>query len=168
MTGSREHRYTVTVIWTGNLGNGTANYHGYSRDHEIARAGKPSIRGSSDPAFLGDGSRWNPEELLVASLSTCHKLWYLHLAAEAGIIVTAYSDEAESVMEERPDGSGRFTQATLRPRVTVTAGTDTEQAYALHHAAHEKCFIANSVNFPVACEPTILTAEQVADSKASA
>lgn len=167
MTASREHRYAVRVIWTGNLGNGTANYRAYSRNHEIAAGSKMSIPGSSDPAFLGDALRWNPEELLVASLSTCHKLWYLHLAAEAGIIVTAYSDEAEGVMEERPNESGRFTHATLRPSVTVTAGTDTEQAYALHHVAHEKCFIANSVNFPVACEPKIIVAEKVANIETS-
>lgn len=167
MTG-REHRYTVTVIWTGNLGNGTANYRAYSRNHEIAAVSKPSIPGSSDPAFLGDASRWNPEELLVAALSTCHKLWYLHLAAEAGIIVTAYTDQAEGVMEERSDGSGRFTQVTLRPNVTVTAGSDAERAHALHHVAHDKCFIGNSVNFPVLCQPKIVAVEQVVDSQASA
>jgi organic hydroperoxide reductase OsmC/OhrA len=162
MSGNREHRYSITVGWTGNLGSGTSGYRAYSRNHEIRTGGKAFIPGSSDPAFQGDASRWNPEELLVASLSTCHQLWYLHLAAEEGITVTAYADQAEGLMEERPDGSGRFAQVTLRPSVTVTAGTDMERANALHHVAHEKCFIANSVNFPVSCEPKIIVAEQVA------
>jgi organic hydroperoxide reductase OsmC/OhrA len=97
--------------------------------------------------------------LLVASLSTCHKLWYLHLAAERGIVVTAYTDQAEGVMEEQPDGSGRFTRVVLRPTITVSSGSDTERANALHHLAHAKCFIANSVNFPVSCEPTLVVAD---------
>ncbi len=152
--GRREHRYSVTVEWTGNLGSGTAGYRTYSRDHEIGAKDKPIICGSSDPAFRGDPSRWNPEELLVAALSACHKLWYLHLAAEAGVIVTAYTDNAEGVMDERPDGSGRFTRVALRP--TVTAGSDLQRAEALHPIAHQKCFIASSVNFPVVCEPKIM------------
>jgi organic hydroperoxide reductase OsmC/OhrA len=159
MSSAREHRYRISVSWSGNLGTGTSAYRAYSRDHEIGAEGKPIIPGSSDPAFRGDASRWNPEELLVASLSACHKLWYLHLAAEEGIIVTAYIDRAEGVMEERPDGSGRFARVVLRPAVTVTAGSDPERAKALHHAAHEKCFIANSVSFPVACEPEIVVAD---------
>lgn len=155
MSDVHEHQYSVAVGWCGNLGTGTSGYRAYSRDHEIRAKGKPDIHGSSDAAFRGDPSRWNPEELLVASLSACHKLWYLHLAAEQGIVVTGYTDQAEGVMEERPDGSGRFTRVVLRPTVTVITGTDTERANALHHAAHEKCFIANSVNFTVVCEPRV-------------
>jgi organic hydroperoxide reductase OsmC/OhrA len=158
-SGTREHCYSITVDWSGNLGTGTSSYRAYSRDHEIRGKGKPYIHGSSDPTFRGDPSRWNPEELLVAALSACHKLWYLHLAAEQGIIVTAYTDQAEGVMEEQPDGSGRFTRVVLRPIVTVITGTDKVRASALHHVAHEKCFIANSVNFLVACEPTAIVAD---------
>ncbi len=156
MSGTREHRYSITIDWSGNLGSGTSSYRAYSRNYEIQAKGKPHIGGSSDPAFHGDAARWNPEELLVASLSSCHKLWYLHLAAEAGIIVTAYSDNTIGVMEERADGSGRFTQVVLRPTVTVANGSDMESAAALHRVAHEKCFIANSVNFPIVCEPKIV------------
>jgi len=159
MPGAREHLYSTTVEWTGNLGSGTSDYRAFSRDHEIAAAHKPSIPGSSDPTFRGDRARWNPEDLLLASLSTCHMLWYLHLAAAAGLTVTAYSDHAEGSMAEQPDGSGRFTRVVLRPAVTVSAGADTQRAAALHHTAHEKCFIANSVNFPVACEPKIVVAK---------
>jgi organic hydroperoxide reductase OsmC/OhrA len=157
MANTREHRYSVSVIWNGNLGGGASGYRDYSRNYEIDAEGKAGIHGSADPAFRGDRSRWNPEELLVASLSACHKLWYLHLAAEAGIVVTAYADRAEGVMEVGRDGVGRFKRAVLHPTVTVTAGSDTERARTLHKPAHEKCFIANSVNFPVECEPEVVT-----------
>jgi organic hydroperoxide reductase OsmC/OhrA len=145
-------------VWSGNLGGGTSGYRDYSRNHEIGADGKPVIYGSADPAFRGDRSRWNPEELLVASLSACHNLWYLHLAAEAGIIVTSYTDRAEGVMEVGRDGAGRFKTVVLRPTVTVATGSDVGRAGALHKPAHEKCFIANSVNFPVECEPEIIVA----------
>lgn len=156
---TRQHSYHVTVTWTGNRGAGTGAYTAYARDHEVAAFGKPPIAGSSDPAFRGDRQRWNPEELLLAALSACHKLWYLHLCAEAGICVTAYEDQAEATMAEDASGSGRFTLAVLRPRVTIAAG-DMEHAAALHHKAHESCFIANSVNFPVTCEPLITRGEK--------
>jgi organic hydroperoxide reductase OsmC/OhrA len=152
----KTHRYSVTVEWTGNTGAGTSGYRNYARRHEIvAGIGKPPIPGSSDPAFCGDAARWNPEELLVAALSACHKLWYLHLCADAGIVVVAYIDHAEGAMEELADGSGFFQQVILRPEVTVAAGSDMAKAHELHDAAHAKCFIARSVNFPVSHEPEI-------------
>ncbi len=147
---ARTHRYPVTVEWTGNTGTGTSGYRSYARRHEIsAGAEKPVIPGSADPVFRGDKDRWNPEELLVAALSACHKLSYLHCCADAGIVVLAYVDHAEGEMQETPDGGGHMTRVTLRPRVTVAAGSDVARALALHEAAHHKCFIANSVNFPV-------------------
>src|SRR5579859_7521803 len=149
----REHRYAVAVEWSGNRGTGTSSYRAYDRDHVATAAGKPAIPGSSDPAFRGDGTRWSPEELLVVSLSQCHMLWYLHLAAAAGIAVLAYRDAPEGVMVETGDGGGKFTSVVLKPQVVVAAGADPARALALHHAAHEKCFIANSVNFPVGYEP---------------
>jgi organic hydroperoxide reductase OsmC/OhrA len=153
---AKTHRYSVVVEWTGNTGTGTSGYRDYERRYDIsAGVRKPVIPGSSDPAFRGDPTRWNPEDLLVASISACHKLWYLHLCAEAGIAVLAYVDHAEGEMEEAADGSGRFTRVTLRPRVTVAAGADMAMARQLHAAAHAKCFIANSVNFPVQHEPDI-------------
>jgi organic hydroperoxide reductase OsmC/OhrA len=157
MANAREHRYVVSVSWTGNRGSGTSGYRDYARDCEIVADGKPTIPASADPAFRGDRSRWNPEELLVASLSACHKLSYLHLAAAAGIVVTAYTDRAEGAMEITPAGAGRFKSVVLHPAVTVKAGSDIERARALHERAHEMCFIANSVNFPVECEPEIRT-----------
>jgi organic hydroperoxide reductase OsmC/OhrA len=152
----REHRYTLKVTWTGNTGRGTAGYRAYERSHEIASTGKPVIPGSSDPGFRGDRSRWNPEELLLASLSACHQLWYLHLCAEAGVTVTAYEDEPEGRMIEDSDGGGRFSEVILRPRVTISAGSDRQAAEALHERAHELCFIANSVRCPVRCEAQLL------------
>lgn len=148
------HRYAVRVEWTGNRGEGTTGYRDYDRSHLIEAGGKPPIPGSSDPAFRGEAGRWNPEELLVASVSACHKLWYLHLCCEAGIAVQAYRDDAEGLMAEGPEG-GRFTRVTLRPHVTIRAEDDAELAARLHHKAHERCFIANSVNFPIDCEPTV-------------
>jgi organic hydroperoxide reductase OsmC/OhrA len=153
---NRTHRYKAVVEWTGNTGRGTSNYKSYERRHEIsAGARKPPIPGSSDPAFRGDPSRWNPEELLVAALSACHKLWYLHLCAMAGVVVTSYIDHAEGEMEETVDGGGRFRHVVLRPEVTITSGSDAAKARELHAEAHAKCFIANSVNFPVGHEPRI-------------
>ena len=108
------------------------------------------------PSLSGNRSRWHPEELLVASLSACYKLWYLRLAAEAGIIVTAYADRAEGVLEVGREGAGRFKSVVARPTVTVAAGSDVGRARTLHQPGHEKCFIANSVNFPVGCEPEIV------------
>jgi organic hydroperoxide reductase OsmC/OhrA len=150
---SKKHRYTLEVVWTGDQGSGTSRYDAYSRNHLIRAANKPAIDASSDPAFRGDPSRHNPEELFVASLSSCHMLWYLHLCATNGVVVTGYIDEPVGTMEETAQGNGRFTDVLLRPRVTIGAGGDTALAARLHHEAHDFCFIANSVNFPVRCEP---------------
>ena len=152
--GDKTHRYTMDIVWTGDDGTGTSGYRAYRRDHDIAADGKATIAGSSDLAFRGDPKRWNPEELLVASLSSCHMLWFLHLASEAGLVVTGYEDAPVGTMVETADGGGHFSEVVLHPSVTVSAG-DTDRADALHHAAHEKCFIARSVNFPVRCAATI-------------
>jgi organic hydroperoxide reductase OsmC/OhrA len=146
----RKHHYSVAVVWTGNIGQGTQSYSAYERAHEIRSGQKPVVLGSSDPAFRGDQTRYNPEELLVAALSSCHMLWYLHLCADAGIVVVSYKDEAEGTMIETADG-GRFTNVTLHPAVKVTDSA--ERAEALHKRAHELCFLANSVNFPVELRP---------------
>lgn len=151
----RRHRYALSVRWTGNKGPGTVSYRGYDREHVIAAQGKTDILASADPAFLGDAARWNPEELLVASLSACHQLWYLHLCAVAGIQVLSYADEPSGEMAEFPETGGRFLSVELRPRVTIPAGSDHRLAEELHQDAHAQCFIANSVNFPVTCAPVI-------------
>lgn len=156
MTG-KTHSYPARITWNNATGTGTTNYRAYSRDHTVSIAGKPDIVGSADSAFRGDASRYNPEDLLVASISGCHMLWYLHLAAVAGVIVTGYVDDALGTMAEDAETGGRFTSVMLRPRVTIAPGSDPEKARAAHESAHRMCFIANSVNFPVTCEPTIIS-----------
>lgn len=150
----KTHHYSVNVLWTGNLGQGTANYRAYGRSHEITAPGKPPILGSADPAFRGEATRYNPEEMLVAAVSTCHMLWYLHLCAAAGIVVADYRDQPTGTMTETVDGSGRFTEITLYPVVAIATG-DGAIATQLHEQAHRYCFVANSVNFPVRCVPTV-------------
>lgn len=149
----KSHRYEVTVTWTGDRGTGTSGYRAYERAHEVEAGDKPVILGSSDPGFRGDPGRWNPEELLVASLSQCHLLWFLHLCATEGVVVTGYVDHPQGTMMEADDGGGRFEEVVLRPQVTLAAPEQAPLAAALHHTAHKMCFIANSVNFPVRCEP---------------
>jgi organic hydroperoxide reductase OsmC/OhrA len=155
----RTHHYEIDLAWTGNNGSGTSSYRAYRRDHEIAATGKPPIAGSSDSMFQGDAARWNPEELLIASLSGCHMLWYLHLAADAAIVVTDYRDAPVGTLSESGTGGGRFVEVVLHPTVTIRSddpqGPDTELAMILHRDAHTKCFIANSVNFPVRCQAQI-------------
>ncbi len=149
----KEHIYQSELRWTGNKGEGTLNYQAYDRTHVISLPGKPEIAMSSDPAFRGDTTKHNPEELLVASLSSCHMLWYLHLCADAGITVVDYKDAASGIMTENPDGSGQFREVVLHPRVKVLHESMIGPAQALHIKAHEKCFIARSCNFPVRHEP---------------
>ncbi len=156
MSASPTHRYEVTVRWTGNTGSGTSDYRGYRRDHEVESAGKPAIPGSSDPAFRGDAARWNPEELLVVSLAQCHMLWYLHLCAVGGVVVTDYTDTPVGTMAmDETGGGGQFTEVVLRPAVTVADPSMTQQAQALHEEVGALCFIARSVNFPVRHRPTV-------------
>jgi organic hydroperoxide reductase OsmC/OhrA len=150
-----EHHYTIGIEWTGNRGTGTSAYKAYGRETVITASGKHSIDGSSDRVFHGDPDRWNPEELLLAALSECHLLSYLHVAASNGIVVTAYEDDATGTMRQTEDGGGHFTSVTLRPRVTI-AGGDQALALSLHDVAEQKCFIAASMNFPVLHEPQIV------------
>jgi organic hydroperoxide reductase OsmC/OhrA len=153
---SKEHHYKATIHWTGNKGTGTSSYRNYERSHTINIENKTIIEGSSDPAFRGDKTKHNPEDMLLSSLSSCHMLWYLHFCSEAGIIVTDYTDEVTGIMAETSDGSGQFTSVTLHPSVTVTEESMIEKANELHHKANEFCFIAKSVNFPVKHIPTLL------------
>ena len=152
-----EHHFAVGLEWLGNRGTGTSDYKSYGRDHVVRSDGKHDISGSSDRAFRGDVDRWNPEELLIAALSQCHLLSYLHVAVNHGIVVTAYEDDAVGTMQQTADGGGHFTSVTLRPVVTISAG-DPDVARAIHKEASEKCFIAASVNFPVGHEPQIVVA----------
>ncbi|NJO87464.1 MAG: OsmC family peroxiredoxin [Lewinella sp.] len=156
-----QHHYHTQLCWTGNRGAGTLDYRAYSRDHEMTGEHKTIvIPGTSDPAFRGDPQRYNPEELLIHSLSACHMLWYLHLCAEHGVVVLAYKDAPSGSMQENPQGhGGRFTAVTLRPQVQVAHPDMVPIAQALHQAAHLHCFIANSCNFPIHHQPLVYLEE---------
>ena len=154
----KEHHYHTQLRWVGNRGEGTSHYRAYDRDHVLSAGSKPEIPGSSDPSFRGNPERYNPEELFVASLSSCHMLWYLHLCSVNGVVVVDYRDSAEGIMQEATDGSGHFSAVILRPAVVVTDAGMQQKAEALHHEANKFCFIANSVNFPVRHEPLVTVA----------
>ena len=142
----KQHHYQLTLTWTGNSGTGTSGYRDYERSHTIQAENKLVIEGSSDPAFRGDKTKYNPEEMLLASLSSCHMLWFLHLCADKGIIVTAYEDKPTGILDE---SAGRFTEVVLHPLVTITEASRLDELGGIHAEAHTCCFIANSVNFPV-------------------
>ncbi|MFZ1703917.1 MAG: OsmC family protein [Saprospiraceae bacterium] len=152
---SGHHYYKVTIKWTGNTGMGTDHYRNYERSHSIQMDNKTDILGSSDPAFRGDKNKHNPEDLLVSSLASCHMLWYLHLCAEAGVVVMEYADHATGTMVLTANGGGHFSEVILNPMVTVTDQSMIDKAIQLHKKANELCFIANSVNFPVSHNPLI-------------
>ena len=153
----KTHSYALTLTWTGNTGTGTSAYAAFERSSEVTAGDKAPLLASADPAFRGAPERWNPEELLIASLSQCHMLWYLVLCAKEGIVVTDYVDRPTGTMVETPDGGGHFEEVTLHPEVTISAG-DAGRAVALHERAHDLCFVANSVNFTVRAEPKITVA----------
>lgn len=149
-----EHVFRLRSEWTGNAGTGTSGYRDYTRDVTLAVAGKPEVLASAAPAFRGDGQRWNPEDMLLAALSECHMLSYLHACVTTGVVVTSYVDDAEAVMVTEGNG-GRFDHVVLHPVITVADEAMLDAAHEAHHPAHEWCFIANSVNFPVTIEPRI-------------
>lgn len=150
-----DHHYSLTVKWTGNKGIGTNNYNAYSRSHSVIAENKQEILCSSDPSFRGDKTKYNPEEFLLAALSACHMLSYLHLCSTAGVVVTDYFDNAKGTMSETDGGGGHFTEVTLYPSVTIADETMINKATELHHKANQLCFIANSCNFPIHHKPTI-------------
>lgn len=152
------HNYALTLDWTGNKGHGTAGYRAYDRDYRLVVDGKADILGSSDPAFLGDAGRHNPEDLFLASIASCHMLWYLHFASDAGIIVTAYRDAASGEMVTHKTGAGEFSGVMLRPQVTITDAARVDEAHALHDKVGDYCFIARSIKVPIKHEPEILVA----------
>ena len=153
---SMTEHFMMTTTWTGNRGTGTSDYRAYGRDHETSAPGKSAvIPGSAVHKYRGDKERYNPEELLIASLSACHMLWFLHLCADAGIVVTSYRDDAEGMMEIHADGSGQFREVILHPLVEIADESRAAELDNLHHRAHELCYIARSVNFPVRTQPPV-------------
>lgn len=151
-------RYEAHLVWTGNPGCGTIDYTSYDRDYRLSVGGKPSLTGSANQLFRGDAAKHDPEDFLVCALASCHMLAYLALCARRGITVLAYEDHASGTLTFGRHGGGRFTGVVLRPSVIVAPGCDTTLAMGLHVIAHNECFIANSCNFPVRHEPSIVTA----------
>ncbi len=152
---AKEHQYRLTTEWTGNTGNGTSNYRAYERSLTVMAENKADILCTSDTAFNSDKTKHNPEELLLASISSCHLLWYLHLCSQAGVVVHEYKDKATAIMLETADGGGHFTEVTLYPCITISDGSMTDKAMELHKEANKLCYIANSCNFPIHHKPTI-------------
>lgn len=150
-----EHRYALTATWTGNRGTGTSGYRDYARDVSIEVTGKPTLAASADKPFRGDPTRWNPEDMLLAALSECHLLSYLHACVTAGVVVVSYRDDATGVMREDGRGGGAFVEVVLHPQVIVADPSMLSAAREAHRQAREWCFIANSVNFPVRVEPVV-------------
>lgn len=159
----KDHHYELEMTWTGNTGTGTSSLRGYSRNHDVTAAGLPSIAASADPAFRGDPDRWNPEQLYLASIAQCHMLWYLGLAATAGVIVTEYKDRPTGTMQEETNGAGQFQNVTLRPTVTITPTSDPVIAEELHERVGDYCFIARSITTPIHHEVTIRTTKETAE-----
>lgn len=146
-----KHSYTLELSWKGS----TDAPRNYDRSHTLKAEGKPEIAASADPSSLGDPKKWNPEEMLLGSLASCHMLWYLYLCSVSKIVVTSYRDLPTGSLEIDPEGKSRFTHAMLSPQVVITDSSRIEDAQALQQKAHEKCFIVNSVNFPVEVDTTV-------------
>ncbi len=144
-----QHNYQLSLKWNGNRGTGTSGYRAYDRTYTIQIEHKIDLEGSADPSFRGDKTKHNPEDLLVAALSSCHMMSFLHVCAVGGVIVVDYVDHATGHMVTTSDGAGYFTEVTLNPVVTVAAPSMIEKANEFHEKANRLCFIANSVNFPV-------------------
>jgi organic hydroperoxide reductase OsmC/OhrA len=155
---AKTHHYDLNLVWTGASLGPTESYATFSREYRIDIKGKPSISGSADPGYHGDPALANPEEMLLAALSACHMLSYLAVCAFSKIRVLSYEDSASGTLGETGPQRSAFTEAVLRPRVLVAAGSDATKAKALHEQAHKICFISNSVNFPVRHEAEIAVA----------
>jgi organic hydroperoxide reductase OsmC/OhrA len=162
-----QHNYKLALKWTGNQGTGTSNYKDFERSYNIQIENKTDILGSSDPEFRGDRTKHNPEELLLAAVSSCHMLWYLHFCSESEIIVTNYVDHATAILEETENGNGKFSSITLNPTITITENSMIEKAIELHKKANEFCFVANSLNFKVEHQPifNVIEVDEVEKSR---
>lgn len=149
--------YTAEILWS----RGDQDFLGnrYSRRHILRFDAGIDVPGSSSPHVVpipgSDASAVDPEEMFVAALSSCHMLWFLSIAARRGFVVDRYADAAVGVMDRNSSGAMAMTQVTLRPQVEFSGASlpGREEIEAMHHLAHEKCFIANSVNSEVRCEP---------------
>lgn len=150
------HSYDLQLTWTGNRGAGTYEYTAYDRKFTLSAINKPDILGSADPAFRGNKDRYNPEELMISSIASCHMLWYLHLAAANNLVIMDYKDNPSGTIEVKEFGLGRFIEVTLRPTVIIHNEDQSDLAVKLHDESHNKCIIADSFKFDIHIEPKII------------
>ena len=146
------HHFSVSIQWTGNTGTGTSGYTDYERSHVLIGENKMPLACSSASVFRGDGTLYNPEDMLLYSVAACHMLWFLHCCADAGVVVTAYTNTPEGYLANDDHGIGRFTEIILHPIVELADDTQRSMLEELHALAHTKCFIANSLNSEVRIE----------------
>lgn len=144
-----KHLFKAEVDWTSNQKPSDSTKRFYSKTHQIIIEGKPVLNVSAAKAFKGDPELYNPEDLLLSSLVSCHMMSYLYVCAQNDIEVLEYSDNAEATLEVAADGSGRFVAVRLYPKVKISNSDKIELAVELHTKANQLCFIANSCNFPV-------------------
>jgi organic hydroperoxide reductase OsmC/OhrA len=144
-----KHLFKAELNWTSNKKQEEITSKFYSKSHQIKIEGKPILDVSAAKAFKGDPELYNPEDLLLSSLVSCHMMSYLYVCFQNGIEVLEYSDNAEATLEVLPNGSGRFTEVRLNPKVKISNPDKIELALNLHFKANQLCFIANSCNFPV-------------------
>ncbi|MBK8573056.1 MAG: OsmC family protein [Geothrix sp.] len=144
------HHYPLQLHWTGNTLDGT-----YNRNATVTTAGKQPLAVSSAPEYVGDATRWNPEDLLGTALATCHMLTFLALCAKAKVEVVGYEDHAEAILDT-VDKVTRVTQVHLRPVIRVTRGTSMAKVVELFEKAHKYCFVANSVTCEAVLAPRVV------------
>lgn len=156
---SKTQNYKLDLSWQGNHGAGTMTHTSYDRNFTTHEGSRPPVLGSSHPAFRGNSERYCPEELLLASLSSCHMLWYLHMCAAHEVVVLEYHDHPVMEMEVKEFGNGDIRSATLSPVVRIASEDQREQAMAMHQRAHQSCFIAKAVNFEIILKPKIVESE---------
>ena len=144
-----KHLFKASINWTSSQNQQQSEKKFYSKSHKIKLEGKPILIVSAAKAFKGNPELYNPEDLLLSSLVSCHMMSYLYVCSQNGIEVLEYSDNAEATLEVSPDGSGRFVEVTLNPKITISNSNQIQQALDLHQKANQLCFIANSCNFPV-------------------
>jgi organic hydroperoxide reductase OsmC/OhrA len=144
-----KHLFKTQLSWTSKQNRIESSKRNYVKNHHIKIEGKPVLDVSAAKAFKGDPELYNPEDLLLSSLVSCHMMSYLYVCSQNGIEVLEYSDNAEATLEVNPDGSGRFIEVRLNPKVTIVNADKADLALELHKKANQLCFIANSCNFPV-------------------
>ncbi|MGV0996986.1 OsmC family protein [Empedobacter falsenii] len=143
------HLFKVALNWIKKESKMDSSTRIYTKSHHISIEGKPDLEVSAAKAFKGDPNLYNPEDLLLSSLTSCHMMSYLYCCAQHKIEVISYQDHSEATLQVNPDGSGKIVKVDLFPDIIISDSSQIELALSLHKKANELCFIANSCNFPV-------------------